>query len=317
MLTIGTTAPLDAPWIRGFLEPRLVPGLERLDSDRYERSLRLAGQPFVLALRFVEAGTKEVVLEASSKPGLPRRALELVVRDLFDLDANLDAFRRCLRPDPMMYALVKRRPGIRLIRYLDPFEGLVRAIVGQQVSVAAARTILGRLVERFGTRPQGHALAAFPTARRIRDARSTAIASVGLTRAKARSLRAVAEASLDGRLDWPRLREAPAAEAQATLAGLAGVGPWTASYVRMRVLGDRDAFPESDLGVVKACSRLMNRAELVPPSEVLAHAERWRPWRAYATLHLWTSLADRGPRDAGPRHRPARRRVGEGGRPYT
>ena len=185
-------------------------------------------------------------------------------------------------------AIVRRRSGIRLPQLLDPFEGLTRAILGQQVSVAGASTITDRLVRLFsrpvpGARRSG--FLAFPTPADVADAGADRLRELGLTRARAATLAGVASRIADGGLDLESLRHAPAEEAQAALEDLPGIGPWTASYVRMRALGDRDAFPGADLGVIKAMD-----AAGVARRSIAEVAERWRPWRGYATLHSWASL---------------------------
>jgi 3-methyladenine DNA glycosylase/8-oxoguanine DNA glycosylase len=171
---------------------------------------------------------------------------------------------------------------------------LLRTIVGQQVSVAAARTVVDRLVRRLGepVSAAGAGLFAFPHPAAIAAAPAELLAGLGLTRAKAAALIAVAAATCDGALDWQRLRGAPAEAAHAALLALPGIGPWTASYIRMRALGDRDAFPASDLGVVKALAALAATPPTGPAAaEITALAERWRPFRAYAAIHLWRSLS--------------------------
>ena len=209
---------------------------------------------------------------------------------MFDLDGDLEAFITHVRRDRLLGPLVKRRPHVRLPRLIDPFEGLVRAMLGQQVTVRAASTMTDRFTRQFGTSitPEAtDALYSFPRPEAIAAAGADALRAIGLTRAKATAIARLAETLASGRLDCARLAELPSDDVQAALVALPGIGPWTASYVRMRVLGDRDAFPAADLGVIKAFEALgIARADQV------ATAERWRPWRAYAVLHLWESLAD-------------------------
>jgi 3-methyladenine DNA glycosylase/8-oxoguanine DNA glycosylase len=285
----------DADWMRAFLAPRLVPALEVIVDGEYRRSLRVDGHPIVLRIRFDQDRSRPVVL-ASATPRMDPSVLEELIVDFFDLRADLEAFSRAIRRDVRFARLVRRHPGVRLPRYLDPFEGITRAILGQQVSLSAARTMVNRLVERYGARIDRD-WRAFPTPKAVQDAGVRGVRSIGLTLAKARSVISVAEASLDGRLNWSRLAGEAPDRAQATLETLDGVGPWTAAYVRMRVLGDRDAFPSSDLGVMKAVATLFGQKSRVRPLQAAARAECWRPWRAYAALHLWTSLAPRLPRD--------------------
>jgi 3-methyladenine DNA glycosylase/8-oxoguanine DNA glycosylase len=212
------------------------------------------------------------------------------VRRLLDLDADLNPFLAMARTDPLLGPLVRRRPGVRRPLIPDPFEGLMRAVVGQQVSVPAASTLLGRIVARFGVRllpPAGDELRAFPEPARIAEAGSTRLAEIGLPRARAAALAALGAAAAGGALDWDRLRGLRAEDADRALTEFPGIGPWTAAYLRLRVLGDPDAFPASDLGVIRALERLG-----VARRAIERRAERWRPWRAYATLHLWASLRD-------------------------
>jgi 3-methyladenine DNA glycosylase/8-oxoguanine DNA glycosylase len=246
----------------------------------------VAGRPVALTVRF-----RPGELTVRSAPRLSAGELRRVVTRMFDLDADLGAFQALASGDPLLRDLVAMRPWIRLPQYLDPFEGTVRAILGQQVSLAAASTMVDRLVRRVGdAAPElnGAPLLAFPLPESVAALGLEGLLALGLTRAKAAALHSLAVAVLDGGLDWERLRFAPADQAEAELDALPGIGPWTASYVRMRTLGDRDAFPASDLGVVKALRALLPREPT--PDRIAALAEAWRPWRAYATLHLWHSL---------------------------
>lgn len=267
----------DFAWTLGFLAARVVPSLEGVEDGEYRRSLRVDGQPVTLAVRF-----RPGELTVRSSPRLPPGKLRRLVTRMFDLDAELDAFHALASGDPLLRDLVATRPWIRLPQYLDPFEGTVRAILGQQVSLAAASTMVDRLVRSVGD--PAPPFLAFPSPESVAALGTQGLLELGLTRAKAAALHGLALADLD----WDRLRTAPAAEAEAELDALPGIGPWTASYVRMRTLGDRDAFPAADLGVIKALRALLPE----PPTAVriAALAESWRPWRAYATLHLWHSL---------------------------
>jgi 3-methyladenine DNA glycosylase/8-oxoguanine DNA glycosylase len=285
----------DFDWVLRFLAARTVVSLETVRDREYRRSVRINGKPVTLALKELRLngnGTRrraERVLVATSRPRLRADVLEAAVRRMLDLDADLGHFRKVARRDPILGRLVRRRSGIRLPQLLDPFEGLTRAILGQQVSVAGASTITDRLV-RLLSRPVPGALEsgflAFPIPADVAGAGADRLRELGLTRARAATLHSAARRIADGELDLERLRLAPAAEVQTALEDLPGIGPWTASYVRMRALGDRDAFPSADLGVIKAME-----AAGVARRSIIDVAERWRPWRGYATLHLWASLA--------------------------
>ena len=284
----------DFEWALGFLAARTVPALESVADGSYRRSVRLDGKPVVFALAEARGdrrnGARRVErwLIATSRPALSPARVHAAVRRMLDLDADLGGFHRIARRDPILGRIVRRRSGIRLPQLLDPFEGLVRAILGQQVSVAGASTLTDRLVRLLSRPVRGAGDAgflAFPTPAEVAEAGDGRLRALGLTRARAATLAGVAARIADGGLDLERLRQVPAAEAQAALEDLPGIGPWTASYVRMRALGDRDAFPSADLGVIKALE-----AAGVARRSIVDVAERWRPWRGYATLHLWASL---------------------------
>lgn len=278
----------DFAWARDFLAARAASSVETVTADGYARTVRVAGQPTLLTLRYDAVAN---AFELRTEPAVPQAEVRRLVARMFDLDADLGAFQSLAGADPLLGPIIAVRPHLRLQQFPDFFEGMVRAIVGQQVSVAGARTVVDRLA-----RDLGEPLAAappylsFPVPAAFVAAGPARLASAGLTRAKVAALIGAAELLLDGRLDPERLRALPAAEAQAALVALPGIGPWTASYLRMRALGDRDAFPASDLGVLKALRVLLSDPKL-SAQDAERLAERWRPWRAYTTLHLWQSLA--------------------------
>lgn len=281
-------APYDGAGLLGFFAARALPGVERVDEreNSYERGFTQAGR----------AGTLRVTLERNGRSLFLSQRIPLWAKPdeltahvsrLFDLSANPRAIARVLSRDPLLAPLVARRPGLRVPGAWDPFEIAVRAVLGQQISVAGARTLAGRLVALCG-RPLPKRLArpglthVFPTPEAVAE---TDVARVGLPRARAASLRAFARAVADGSflLAAPRGLD----DFEERLTALPGFGPWTAHVVALRAFGEGDAFPAGDLGVVRA----LERAGLARRNHT-ARAERWRPYRAYATLHLWASLAD-------------------------
>ena len=283
----------DLGWTLEFLAARTVPSLEAVAEGEYLRSVRVGGQPVTLAIRPRKVRGGGSSLDVQAAPALKDADLQRLIVRLFDLDADLTGFRAMAAQDPVLRDLVPRRPAIRLPQFLDPFEGVARAVLGQQVSLAAAATMLDRIVRLFGEPApplDGSTFLAFPSPATVAEAGPSALTGIGLTRAKASALHGIAAAVLDGRLDWERLRTSTAEESHAVMVALPGIGPWTASYVRMRTLGDRDAFPASDLGVIKALRALTPQGDRITLPEIAALGERWRPWRAYATLHLWNSL---------------------------
>jgi AraC family transcriptional regulator, regulatory protein of adaptative response / DNA-3-methyladenine glycosylase II len=315
-------APYDLGWVFGFLADRAAPALERVAPAELVRVVRVDGGAVVLRVRPRGAGLRDPTvrpgrpadldlqdlpagrggsaaeavrwLDVEATPngaGCGAAALRRLVRRMLDLDTDLEPFFALARRDPLLARLVARHPGLRLPQLPDPFEGAVRAVIGQQVSVAGARTVIDRLVRQLGEPVPGPlGLFAFPAAAALAAQTPDRIAAVGLTRAKASALVALAAATRDGSVDWEQLRSAPPAAAHAALVALPGIGPWTASYIRMRALGDRDAFPAADLGILKALARRPS-GDRPSAAESEAHAERWRPWRAYAAIHLWRSLA--------------------------
>ena len=289
---IALPPDFDFDWVLGFLAARTVLSLETVRERAYHRSVRVNGKPVTLTLTEVAVGGDrgQRALLARSRPRLQAASLEAAVRRMLDLDVDLGRFHRLARRDAILASIVRRRSGIRLPQLLDPFEGLTRAILGQQVSVAGASTITDRLVRLFSRRAPGAGqtgFLAFPTPADVAEAGADRLRGLGLTRTRAATLAGAARRIAEGALDLERLRSVPADEAQAALEELPGIGPWTASYVRMRALGDHDAFPSADLGVIKAMP-----AAGVARQSILEVAERWRPWRGYVTLHLWASAAD-------------------------
>lgn len=313
MPTIRIALPplMDFPRAIAFLATRTVPSIETVTPTEYRRNIRLAASgldvghvgPLSLAIRYRRASDGRMWLLARAWPAITPDELRRVVVRMFDLDADLSAFRDFAARDPILAPLVEQLGGgLRLPQLLDPFEALVRAVLGQQVSVVAAGTMTDRVVRLLGApvvaagvptlaRSDGAQWAAefppfvFPVAEDLAQVSVEGLRGIGLTRAKAATLISLGRAVAEGTVSLAAVRSATAVEAERTLVALPGIGPWTASYVRMRSLGDRDAFPAADLGVIKALA-----ARGIARAEIAAVAERWTPWRAYAVLHLWESL---------------------------
>jgi AraC family transcriptional regulator of adaptative response / DNA-3-methyladenine glycosylase II len=278
--------PFDAGPVLRFFAARALPGVEEVTENVYRRSVRFGAETGVVEIRAVpgEAGVRVRWPASSSRPLL---ALAGRAGRLFDLGAEVGTIRAHLRRDPVLAAAIPPA-GIRVPGAWDPFELGVRALLGQQVSVAAARTFATRLVGRWGAPlpggPLGNITHLFPTPTAIVGAD---LSRVGLTRARAGALRAFATAVARGELD---LTIAASLEDQvARLTALPGIGEWTAHYLAMRALGDPDAFPAGDLGLRRA---LGHGGRLAAPGRVRERAERWRPWRAYAVIALWMKDAE-------------------------
>ncbi len=289
--TIALPVDVDVRWTLRYLVVRTVDALERVDGLHYLRSVREHATGTHLLLDLQYDGSSHAI-RARTRPALSAAAIRALVERSFDLATDLSPFRTLAKRDALLKPLLKARPFLRLPQLLDPFEGIIRAVLGQQVSVVGASTMTDRLVRAFGTSlalVDGQLpLFGFPSPATLADAGADRLKSIGLTNAKAATLHGVSVAVASRAIDLAALRGAPTDEAEATLIALPGIGPWTAHYVRMRALGDRDAFPAADLGVLKAMAHAG-----IHPRDILARAEAWRPWRAYATLHLWESLGKR------------------------
>lgn len=281
-LTLGYRPPYDFAGICDFLSRRAIPGLDQIVDGAYERLvasgdgagwLRVSDLPGESALKLEVHG-----IGAGQLQDTVRR-----VRRLFDLDAEPGAIHAVFANDPVLGDAVRRWPGLRVPGGWDGFEVAVRAVLGQQVSVAAARTLAGRLVRTWGRRCALDAPAGldtlFPSPEVIAEAELT---SIGVTSARARTLNGIAAALAAQRIDFRTDRSLD--EFVDAWVELPGIGDWTAQYIALRALSHPDAFPAGDLILRRAASG--GRAPL-SDNALRARAEAWRPWRAYATLYLW------------------------------
>lgn len=264
---------LAAEPLRRFLLAHALPGAETHVDGVHRRVFWTSHGPVEAS---VDLGTQErcdvVVLD-----GPHAEEVAPVVRRWLDLDGHQEEAERHLAQDPLLATLVAANPGLRVPRAVSGAETALLTVLGQQVSLAAARTFAGRLVAAYGQRVD--ALTAFPTPDVLAAAGPDAIRAVtGVTGARARTLHVLAQTLASG-LD---LDAADPVTAHGELLALPGIGPWTADYVALRVLGDDDAFLPSDLVLRRALGRITAR-------DALARAETWRPWRGYALLHLWTA----------------------------
>ena len=277
-LRLAYRPPYDAAGVLAFLAPRAVTGVEVVEARQVTRTVALvhAGQRHAGWLRATFDREGEVGLELSPSLWPAVASLLPLVRRWLDLDADPQAIAHALGEGAV--------PGQRLPGCLDRFELAVRAVLGQQVTVAAARTLAGRFVERFGEVLDGAPAGCgrlFPTPERIAAATRDDIASLGIIGRRADSLIALAAA-------WPTLafarREGTPEAAEAELTQIPGIGPWTAGYMLMRGWSWPDCFPPGDVVLRKALSA---GGPLLPPRGCLQAAERYRPYRSYAVLHLW------------------------------
>ena len=284
-LRIPFKPPYDWEMLIRFLQPRAIPGLEAITAHSYKRAFKVGEFSGLLEVRCPPHGDFLTVrLDSDGKPDL--NVIRMRVSRLFDCAADPDPIGRHLGKQSLLRPLLRLHPGMRVPGAFDGFEIGIRAVLGQQVTVRAATTMAGRLAAAFGTRIEGlqsdNISSLFPSAATLVQADLTGI---GLTRAKAKAIRELAAAYLSE----PALFE-PSEDPGAAISRLVeipGIGEWTAEYIAMRALKAPDGFPASDLGLRKAVS---TTGQLVSAKEVEEQARPWRPWRAYAAMHLWSTL---------------------------
>lgn len=302
-LRLAVRTPFDGPALLEFLAARAVPGVEYVDpaAGIYGRTLDLPHGAGAVRLRLVEdRGAGDQATDLLAPAGVAQVRATFQLTDVRDTAAAVERTRRLLDADcdplivadfyagdPVLGRLVRARPGLRVPGHVSGAEVAVRAVLGQQISVAGARTLASRLVQAHGIaldRPIGELTHLFP--------RSAALAEIdhatlAMPRARARALTSLTAALAAGELELDRGPDRDDVRRQ--LLDLPGIGPWTADYIAMRALGDPDVFLPSDTGTRDALRVLDVAAD---PKSAAALAERWRPWRSYAQMHLWHSLAD-------------------------
>ncbi|QSB13875.1 DNA-3-methyladenine glycosylase 2 family protein [Natronosporangium hydrolyticum] len=271
-------SPLHAPALLAFLGARTIPGVEQWQAETYQRALRLPHGPATVALGPANGHIVAQLWLTDVRDLAPAVAR---CRRLLDLDADPEAVDSALRNDPGLRDAVAAEPGVRVPRAVDGFELAVRAIVGQQISVAAARTVLGRLVAAARPPSADHArLAPFPDPATLRKLPDSAF---GMPTRRRETLRALATAVDTGDLSLDP--DADRAATVAALRDLPGVGDWTIDYLRLRLFGEPDVFLATDLAARRA-ARALGLPDEVSPLAAYA-ADHWAPWRSYALMRLW------------------------------
>ncbi|MFZ0870509.1 MAG: AlkA N-terminal domain-containing protein [Rhodanobacter sp.] len=299
VLRLGYRPPYDFEALLAFLRGRALPGVELVDEHSYARVFGPANAPGWLRLSAWADGEHALRLQLHCPQPAQLLGVVTKLRRMFDLDANPQAIADTFHHDAILGPLIARRPGLRLPGGWDGFEIAVRAILGQQISVAAARTLAIRIVQRWGealpASPMPGLERLFPTAQALAQAD---LREIGLTTARAATVRGVAQALLDGRVDFRA--EQTLDEFVSRWIALPGIGEWTAHYMAMRALSDPDAFPAADLILRREAT-----IDAVPLSTkaLMVRADAWRPWRAYAVMHLWRGASDTAPPPRVPRSR--------------
>ncbi|MCB8820376.1 DNA-3-methyladenine glycosylase 2 family protein [Microvirga rosea] len=280
-------APYDWDAMMSFLKARAIDGMEQVEGNVYRRTVLQDGQAGTVVISHLpENESLEALIHFPEVRALP--SIVARVRRVFDLGADIMTVSNHLAQDPQLARLIETRPGLRVPGGWDGFEVAMRAILGQQVSVEAGRQLGSKLVRICGTtvsdfRPGEPSLAlAFPTAAQVLDAD---LSSLGMPLARKAALKAVAEAALaDPLLFQPR---ATVEETVARLSAIRGIGEWTAHYIALRAAREPDAFPASDIGLLRGAAG--NSGARPSPVELQKRAEAWRPWRAYAAQLLWAA----------------------------
>jgi AraC family transcriptional regulator of adaptative response / DNA-3-methyladenine glycosylase II len=303
-LRLAYRPPIALPPLFEFLARRAVPGVEHVTADTYRRVLEIDGTTVRIAV--IDEGTPgAITLRVPVAAAASLGRIVAAARSLFDLDADPQAIADTLGRDALLAPILAREPGLRVPGAVDGHEIAVRAVLGQQVSVAGARTLAGRLAARFGRRQDGprtdpddgeHPLCrAFPGPAMLAEAD---VAAIGVPARRAEAVRALSRAVAGGALSL-----SPGTDPEATreaLLAIPGIGPWTAAYIAMRALREPDALPGGDLVLRRMAA---GGAGAIPERALVARAEAWRPWRAYAVVALWRAAA------AAPRARSATARA--------
>jgi len=285
---LACRAPFDWQRTLEFLDGRATPGVENVSDGAYHRTLTVP-EGHGLVRVALDATGEHLLLSVDGIDARHHTRVAGVAAGVFDVDAPVDDVAKVLSKDKFLRGLLERFPGVRVPGAWDGFELTVRAILGQQISVKAATTLAGRIARRYGEK-----LAAgtpdsldrlFPAPERLSKA---GLDDICLVRSRAGTIRDVASAVVKGDIRFDA--EQSPHEFRRALTSIRGIGEWTAQYVSMRALKDPDAFPDSDLGLIKAIAW----PERVTPKDLRTRAEAWRPYRAYAAMLLWNSLPGSG-----------------------
>jgi AraC family transcriptional regulator, regulatory protein of adaptative response / DNA-3-methyladenine glycosylase II len=281
-LTLSYHPPFDWKRMLGFFEMRAIPGVEFVASGAYRRTIRINETTGVISVTHA-ARENALLLTVALSDSRDLMSIVERVRRMFDLDANMVAIHDVLAADAVLKRSVTKHPGLRLPGSWNQFETAIRAVVGQQVSVKGARTVIGRIATKAGPRFESadhpELTRLFPTAHELN---ACDLAGIGLPEGRVRTVKALTEAVDRERLAF--VVKGSLSDFIEQLTRIPGIGDWTAQYIAMRAMGEPDAFPANDLGIIKA---LRQGDKPLTLNQTRQRAEKWRPWRAYAAMYLW------------------------------
>ncbi|MGO9373254.1 MAG: AlkA N-terminal domain-containing protein, partial [Syntrophobacteraceae bacterium] len=283
-LTLSYRPPFDFQRMLGFFELRAIPGVEFVSEGIYRRTIRINETTGVISVTQSATGN---ALRLSVGLSDSRELMSIVekVRRMFDLDANMAAIHGVLNADKLLARSVAKHPGLRLPGAWDPLEAAIRAVVGQQVSVKGARTVLGRIAanagQRFESGDYPELTRFFPTTHELATAD---LKAVGMPEVRIRTMQALTQEVDRKRLSF--VVKGSLSDYIQQMTRIPGIGDWTAQYIAMRAMGEPDAFPAGDLGIIKALQDGDKRPTM---KQIRERADKWRPWRAYAAMYLWNS----------------------------
>jgi AraC family transcriptional regulator, regulatory protein of adaptative response / DNA-3-methyladenine glycosylase II len=283
-LALSYRPPFDFQRMLEFFELRAIPGVESVSEGVYRRTIRINETTGVISVTQSATGN---VLQLTVALSDSRELMSIVekLRRMFDLDANMTAIHEVLNADDLLARSVAKHPGLRLPGTWDPLEAAIRAVVGQQVSVKGARTVLGRIAAKagppFASGDYPELTRFFPTAHELATAD---LKAVGTPEVRIRTIQTLAQ-----EVDRERLAfvvKGSLSDFIQQMIRIPGIGDWTAQYIAMRAMGEPDAFPAGDLGIIKA---LQNGDKRPTMKQIRERADKWSPWRAYAAMYLWNS----------------------------
>ena len=286
-LRVPFDGQLDTQRMIRYLGSRAIPGVEAVENQTYKRTINTCGYPGVIEVDDAGVNHLGLTMHLATFGSIIDQVER--IRLLFGLRSDSNAATKQLRKDKILGSVVRKQKGIRLPGAWDRFETSVRIIIGQQVSVAGASTVTGRLVERFGSpieTPLPSSLAyLFPSANTLSKAK---LKNLNMPEARARTIKSFASAVAGGDVDLTAVQ--PLEKSVAELERIPGIGPWTSNFIAGRVMGHPDAFPASDLGLRKSAGQLLGKRTPISANELTSLAESWRPFRATAAAHLWMAL---------------------------